>query len=82
MINLQIPPKIPKELYKFFMEIARPPVKSHVAYVSGSNYIREDWVVNTYQARSNTYGLWFRYKESNSPEWYKVYREYDEDERA
>lgn len=76
MINLRIPPKNPEELYEFFMHIANPPVKSHVAYVGGMQYIREDWVINTVLDRYNRYGLFFRYKESEPPIWYRVYEKY------
>ena len=79
MINLRIPPKNPEELYEFFMNIARSPVKSHVAYVGGIQYIREDWVVNTFLARkSEYYQIWFHYKESDPPRWYEVYQRYEQ----
>ena len=74
MINLRIPPKNPEELYEFFMHIANPPVKSHVAYANGIHYIREDWVVSAYLSDSGyLYGLWFYYKESDPAKWYEVY---------
>ena len=79
MINVKIPPKIPEELYEFFMGITRSPVKSHVAYVSGSNYIREDWVANAFLTKKGEYyQLWFRYKESDQSRWYKVYPHYEQ----
>lgn len=76
MLNLQIPPKNPEELYEFFMHIANPPVKSHVAYVGGIQYIREDWVMNTVLDRYNRYGLWFQFKESDPARWHDVYEKY------
>ena len=76
MINLRIPPKNLEELYEFFMYIANPPVKSHVAYVGGIQYIREDWVMNACLDRYNLYGLWFHYKESDPARWYEVYEKY------
>lgn len=76
MINLRIPPKNPKELYEFFKGIANSPVKSHVAYVNGIQYIRKNWAVNFYLAKTEKYGFWFRYKESEPPIWYRVYEKY------
>lgn len=78
MIYLRIPPKNPEELYEFFMCIARPPVKSHVAYDRNMYFfIREDWAVDAYLlAKTEQYGFWFRYKESDPPVWYKVYEKY------
>lgn len=68
-----LPPKTPEELYEFFKDIANPPVKSHIAYIGMINYIRENWVMNTYLDRCGCYSLWFYYKESDSPRWYEVY---------
>ena len=76
MINLRIPPKNPEELYEFFMYIANPPVKSHVVYVGGKQYIRENWVISTVLDRYNRYGLWFSYKESDLARWHDVYEKY------
>lgn len=76
MINLRIPPKNPEELYELFMHIANPPVKSHVAYVGGIQYIREDWVMSACLDRYNRYDLWFHYQESNPPRWHDVYEKY------
>ena len=76
MLNLRIPPKNPEELYEFFMNIARSPVKSHVAYVGGIQYIREDWVMSACLDRYNRYGLWFYYQESDPPRWYEVYEKF------
>ena len=73
MINLRNPPKNPEELYKFFKNIANPPVKSHIAYVGGMQYIREDWVIYTVLDRYNRYGLWFQFKESDPTQWHEVY---------
>ena len=78
MIN---PPKTPEELYKFFTGIAKPPVNSHVAYIGGTPYLREGWMIYAYRAKpSNTYSLWFHYKESEPAKWFKVYREYYEND--
>lgn len=76
MLNLRIPPKNPEELYEFFMHIANPPVKSHVAYVGGTQYIRENWVMSACLDRYNRYSLWFYYQESDPPKWYDVYEKY------
>ena len=76
MINLQNSPKTPEELYEFFMNIAKPPIKSHVAYANGIQYFREYWTVNFYLAKTEKYGFWFRYKESDPPIWYRVYEKY------
>lgn len=77
MINLRIPPKNPEELYEFFMYIANPPVKSHVAYVEFFKYIRENWVTVSYLSESDdSYRFWFRYQESDSARWYEVYEKY------
>ena len=77
MINLRIPPKNPEELYEFFMEVDRPPVKSHVAYLGSQFAVREDWVIDAYLSKSgDLYGLWFRYKESDSAKWYDVYEKF------
>lgn len=80
MINLRIPPKNPEELYEFFKGIANSPVKSHVAYVGMINYIREDWVVNLYLAKTNNYSFWFYYKESEPAKWYEVYDKFSSSE--
>ena len=58
------------------MHIANPPVKSHVAYVGGIQYIREYWVMSANLDKYNRYGLWFHYQESNPPRWYEVYEKY------
>lgn len=59
------------------MNIARFLVKSHVAYIGGTPYLRENWMIYAYLAKpSNTYGLWFYYKESDLPKWYQVYKQY------
>jgi len=77
MINLRIPPKNPEELYEFFMYgLPLPPVKSHVAYVGGIQCIREDWVIDGYLDRYSRCGLFFRYRESDSPSWYEQYEKY------
>ena len=76
MINLQIPPKNPEELYEFFMHIAKPPVKNHSVYIEIFKYIREAWITTGYQEKNSNYRLWFRYRESDSPEWYEVYDKY------
>lgn len=76
MINLRIPPKNPKELYEFFMHIANPPVKSHVVYVGGIQYIRENWVISACLDKYNRYGLWFHYKESDPARWHEVHEKY------
>lgn len=60
------------------MEVARTPVKSRIAYIGGTSYIREDWMIYFYQAKpSNTYSLWFRYKESDPARWYEVYKKHE-----
>ena len=65
------------ELYAFFVpNLAKPPVKSHVAYVGGKQYIREDWVISTVLDRYNRYGLWFHFKESDPARWHEVYEKY------
>lgn len=77
MINLRIPPKNPEELYEFFMHIANPTVNSKVSYIGGIQYFREDWVIDAYLSKSgDLYGLWFRYKESDSAKWYDVYEKF------
>ena len=77
MINLRIPPKNPEELYEFFMYgLPLPRVKSHVAYVGGTQCIRKDWVMTANLDRYNRYGLWFHYQESDPPRWYDMYEKY------
>lgn len=77
MICLRTSPKNPAELYEFFKDIARPPVKSHVAYIGGTPYIRENWMIYTYLTKSsNIYSLWFYYGESESAKWYETYQQY------
>ena len=71
------PPKNPEELYEFFMGIARPPVKSHVAYVNMINYTRKDWVINAHLDRRNRYSFWFYCKESDPARWYEIYETYE-----
>ena len=77
-LKVNSPPKTPKELYEFFIEISRTPVKSHVAYIGGIPYVRENWMIYTYLSTtpSNAYNLWFHYQESNPPRWYEVYEKY------
>lgn len=59
------------------MNIAKPPVKSKVSYIGGIQYFRGNWVIDAYLSKSgDLYGLWFRYKESDSAKWYDVYEKF------
>jgi hypothetical protein len=76
MVCLRNSPKTPEELYEFFKDIARPPVKSHVIYIGSQFAVREDWVMFANLDRYNRYGLWFHYKESDPPRWNAIYEKY------